>query len=227
MDFTVNFMNRASAVLKEAFLLKKYKAMPVALAIIVGIFMLPLILASLISAFFVYVLGYLFSVVSLPVQSLHKLLKEEGQAVKHGTQVIIYLASWGFVFSAYAALSFFLVTLTVLYSLFSIFTYLWTLGGFKFHLFTKEEDIAIEVNGKYNALVPVIFIALMGTLLLIVPMFKTITTLIDFGESVKVTGKMLTELFKLEMHKTDTLRLVISAVYSAIFFAPGPKKIAK
>ena len=227
MDFSVNFMNRASAVLKEAFLLKKYKAMPLALAIIVGIFMLPLVLASLITALFVYVFGYLFSVVSLPVQSLHKLLKEEGQAVKHGTQVVVYLASWGFVFSAYATLSFFLVSLTVLYSLFSIFTYLWSLGGFKFHLFTKEEDISIEVEGKYNALVPVIFIAVMGILLVVTPTIEVVAELIDLGEGVKVTAKMLTTLFKVKMHETDALRFLISAVYSAIIFAPNPKKIEK
>ena len=40
MDFSVNFMQRASVVLTEAFKLKKYKAMPLALAIIVGILML-------------------------------------------------------------------------------------------------------------------------------------------------------------------------------------------
>lgn len=223
MDFSINFMSRVSAVLKEATLLKKYKAMPLVLAIFVGIFMLPLVLTSLVCAGMLYLLGYLFSVVSLPVQSLHKLLKEEGQSVQHGAQVAIYLVSWGFVFGAYAALSFFLVTLTVLYSLFSIITYLWTLGGFKFHLFAKEEDISVEVSGKYNTLIPVIFIVIMGVLLLIVPLIGTISTVVDFGMK-NIPFKTLTNIFKYKLHETNTLRFLVSAVYSAIVFAPGPKK---
>lgn len=224
MDFSINFMCRVSAVLKEACLLKKYKAMPVALAIIVGIFMLPLILASLICAGVLYLLGYLFSVVSLPVQSLHKLLKEEGQSVQHGAQVAIYLVSWGFVFSAYAALSFFLVFLTVLYSLFSVLTYLWTLGGFKFHLFAKDEDISVEVDGKYNTLIPVIFVAVMGFLLLIVPLYGTISTLIDLS-AMNIPFKTITAIFRAKMLGTNTIRFLFSAAYSAIVFAPGPKKM--
>jgi len=226
MDFSINFMNRVTAVLKEASLLKKYKAMPLALAIVVGILMLPLVLASLVSALMLYVLGYLFSVVSLPVQSLHKLLKEEGQSVQHGAQVAVYLVSWGFVFGAYAALSFFLVMLTVLYSLFSIFTYLWTLGGLKFHLFAKEEDISVEVTGKYNILIPVIFVSVMGVLLIVVPLIDTISTIIDY-QMKKVTFELLTNLFKMHMHETDTLRLLFSAIYSAIAFAPNPKSKEK
>ena len=226
MDFSINFMDRATAVLKEAFGLKKYKAMPLVLAIFVGIFMLPLVAISFACAALVYVLGYLFSVVSLPVQSLHKLLHDEGQSVRHGSQVVVYLVSWGFVFGAYALLTFFLITLTVLYSVFSIFTYLWSLGGFKFHLFAKEEDISIEVNGKYHVLIPVIFVAAMGTLLLILPMINTVAFVID-NEIKGMTFELLTDILKMKLHETDNLRLLISAVYSAVLFAPNPKKIEK
>ena len=222
MDFSINFMERATVVLKEALQLKKYKAMPVALAIIVGIFMLPLVLASVVCAVLVYVLGYLFSVVSLPVQSLHKLLREEGQGVMHGTQVIVYLLSWSFIFGAYAALTFFLISLTALYSLFSIFTYLWTLGGFKFHLFAKEEDISIEVTGKYKTLIPVIFIAVMGVLLVLLPLINTFIFVID--RDLKLTFELFETVFKMKMHETDTLRFLFSVVYSAILFAPNPKE---
>lgn len=222
MDFSINFVEKATAVLKEAVQLKKYKAMPLVFAIIVGVFMLPVAIASAVCAALLYVLGYLFSVVSLPVQSLHKLLHEEGQKVKHGTQLVVYLLSWGFIFAAYATLTFFLVTLTVLYSLFSIFTYLWTLGGFKFHLFAKEEDIAVEVDGKYNNLIPIIFIAAMGALLIVVPLITSIVFLIQ--QKPDITFKLLVNLFKVKMHETDTLRFFVSVAYSAIMFAPGPKK---
>lgn len=223
MDFSINFVDKATAVLKEAIKLKKYKAMPLVLAIFVGIFMIPVAIASAACAALVYVLGYLFSVVSLPVQSLHKLLHDEGQQVKHGTQLVVYLLSWGFIFTTYATLTFFLVTLTVLYSLFSIFTYLWTLGGFKFHLFTKEEDIAVEVSGKYNNLIPIIFIAAMGALLIVVPLITSIVFLIQ--QKPDITFKLLVNLFKMKLHETDNLRFFVSILYSAIMFAPGPKKI--
>ncbi len=225
MNFSVNFMDRATVVLKEAFLLKKYKAMPLVLAIFVGIFMVPLALISAVCAALVYVLGYLFSVASQPVQNLHKLLHEEGQSVKHGTQVVVYLLSWGLVFGTYAALTFLLVTLTVLYSLFSIFTYLWTLGGFKFHVFAKEEDISVEVEGKYNILIPVIFVAGMAVLLLGVPSFYLLRDLIEI--KFQIPFKLLPDAFLVELHETDNLRFFISILYSAIFFAPNPKKIAK
>lgn len=226
MDFNVNFMDRATAVLKEAFQLKKYKAMPLVLAIFVGIFMLPVVLISAVLALLVYVFGYLFSVSALPVQSLHHLLRDEGQQVKHGTQVIVYLLAWGVVFAAYITLTVFMISLTVLYTLFSIFTFLWTLGGFKFHLFAKEEDISVEVEGKYKLAIPVIFVAVMGVLLVVVPAFNVVSYLVE-RQNVKLTFELLTNLFRMEMHNTDTLRLLVSLVYSAALFAPNPKKIEK
>lgn len=223
MDFTVNFMERATVVLKEALQLKKYKAMPMALAIVVGIFMLPLVLVSFICAVLVYVSGYLYAVISHPVQGLHNLLREEGQNVKHGTQVVVYFLSWAAVFSAYTMLAMLLIFLTVQYTLFSIFTYLWSLGGFKFHAFAAEEDISTPVEGKYNVLIPVVFVAIMGALLLVVPLVKTVMVFVN-NENLEVTFKLLTQLFRAYLHTTDTWRFLVSVVYAAAVFAPFPKK---
>ena len=41
MNFSINFVERVTAVLKEAIQLKKYKAMPLYFAIPTGIFLLP------------------------------------------------------------------------------------------------------------------------------------------------------------------------------------------
>ena len=196
MDFSVNFMQRTTAVLTEAQKLKKYKAMPLALAIIVGIFMLPIAIAAAACAAVLYVLGYLFSVVSLPVQRLHKLLHDEGQGVQHATQFILYFLSWTFVFSAYALLSFFLIVLTVLYSVFSILTYICTLGGFKFHVFPADEDISIEVDEKYAIAIPVIYISCMAALLIIVPLIKTFTLILEYNY-LEPTFALLVKLFKI------------------------------
>ena len=222
MDFSVNFMEKATAVLNEAFALKKYKAMPLVLAIIVGIFMLPFAVAGMLLAAALYVMGYLFSIVSLPVQSLHKLLKEEGASVGHATQFIIYFLSWSFVFTAYALLTFFMVSLTVLYSVFSIITYIWTLGGFKFHVLTSEEDISIQVNGKYAVSVPVIFVVVMAVLLIVVPLLKTVITIDDYQLEVDFEDFM--NIFKYQMASVSNWRILFSALYAAFIFAPQPKK---
>ena len=222
MDFSVNFMQRTSAVLTEAFQLKKYKAMPVALAVLVGIFMLPLVLAGLVCAGMLYALGYLFSIVSLPVQSLHKLLREEGQNVAHATQFIIYFLSWTFVFSCYALLTFFMIYLTVLYTVFSLLTYLWTLGGFKFHAFAKEEDISVEVTGKYANALPAIFLVIMAVLLIVLPLYETVSTIVEFELDMKFDD--FVDLFEYQVNAYTGWRILAAALYSAFVFAPNPKK---
>ena len=222
MYFSVNFMSRATAVLTEASKLKKYKAMPIALAILVGIFMLPCVLVSLFCAAIVYIMGYFFSVVSLPIQRLHKLLRDEGQAVQHGTQFIIYFISWSFVFTVYAMLSFFLIMLTVLYSVFSIFTYIWTLGGFKFHVFANDEDISVEVNGKYSTIIPVVFVVIMAFMWMMLPAFNAISTIIDY--QADFTLELFSDLYEYESSALYGWRMLVSGLYSAFLFAPNPKK---
>lgn len=222
MNFSINYMEKTNRLLKEAFQFKKYKAMPLILAILVGIFMLPLVLISAILAVAVYLPGYMFAIVSQPVESLHKLLNNEGKEVKHGTQALIYLLSWGFIFLAYTGLAFLSIVLTVLYSLFSIFTYLWTLGGFKFHLFASEEDISIEVDRKYNVFAPIVFIAVMAVLLLVIPVFSSLAFLIEYKP--EITLELLKGLFTTKLHETDGIRFLFSVLYSAIIFAPFPKK---
>jgi len=223
MDFSVNFMQRATVVLTEAKKMKKYKAMPLGLAIIVGIFMLPIAIAAAVCAAFVYVLGYLFSVVSLPVQKLHKLLRDEGQGVQHATQFVIYFLSWTFVFSAYALLSFFLIVLTVLYSVFSILTYIYTLGGFKFHVFASDEDISIEVDGRYPIAIPVIYIVCMALLYVVVPIIRSVSIIIEY-DYIRATAETLVKIFRTQVYATNNWRLFFSFIYSAIIFAPNPKK---
>ena len=224
MDFSVNFMQRATAVLKEAAKLKKYKAMPLALAIVTGVLMLPVAVVGIVFAALLYVLGYLFSIISLPTQKLHQLLHDEGQSVKHATQFVIYGLSWAFVFSAYAVLSFFLIVLTVLYSVFSILAYICTLGGFKFHVFANEEDISVEVDGKYNNLIPIIYIAAMGVLLILLPLIKTIISSVEMAQLMKVGFKVFLQMFRGQISATGIWRFLLSVVYSIAVFAPNPKK---
>jgi hypothetical protein len=224
MDFTVNFMQSTSAVWTEAVKLKKYKAMPLGLAIPTGVLMLPIALISAGLTVALYVLGYLFSLISLPTQRLHKLLHDEGQSVKHASQFIIYLLSWSFIFSAYAALSLFMLILTILYTLFAIFSYIWTLGGFKFHVFATEEDISVEVEGKYPIWMPIAFIAVMGVLLILLPLVKSIIEVAKLPKGFGGIFKIWLQQFKVHILSLNRWRFLFSAVYSAAVFAPFPKK---
>jgi hypothetical protein len=224
MDFTVNFMQSTSAVWTEAAKLKKYKAMPLGLAIPTGVLMLPIALISAGLTVALYVLGYLFSLISLPTQRLHKLLHDEGQSVKHASQFIIYLLSWSFIFSAYAALSLFMLILTILYTLFAIFSYIWTLGGFKFHVFATEEDISVEVDGKYPIWMPIAFIAVMGVLLILLPLVKSIIEVAKLPKGFGGIFKIWLQVFKMHILSLNRWRFLFSAVYSAAVFAPFPKK---
>ena len=224
MDFTVNFMQSTAAVWKEAAKLKKYKAMPLGLAIPTGVLMLPVAIVGAVVMVMLYVLGYLFSLVSLPTQKLHKLLHEEGQSVKHGSQVVIYLLSWSFVFSAYAALSVFMISLNILYTVFALLAYVCTLGGFKFHAFPGAEDISVDVDGKYPIWVPIAFIAGMAVLLIVLPLIKAVGIALDFPKEMEDAFKVFLQVLKAQIAGLRGLRFLFSLVYSAAVFAPFPKK---
>ena len=201
MDFSTNFIQKTTLVLQEACKLKKYKAMPVALAVVVGLFLLPLFAAGILAAAALYVFGYIFSIVSLPTTKLHKLLHDEGQSLSGAGQFAVYFLSWTFIFSTYAVLSFMLILLGVMYSVFAILTYLWTLGGIKFHVSADVEDISVEVEGKYNMAIPVIFVVVAVVLFL-----------------VEKIG------FRFGHDGIAAIRRLFALVYVMAVFAPGPKK---
>ena len=183
--------------------------------------MLPIAIVAAVLAVALYVLGYFYSVASLPIQKLHKLLHDEGQSVLHATQFIIYFLSWSFVFGSYALLTFFMIALTALYSLFSILTYVCTLGGFKFHVFAGVEDIAVEVNGSYASWIPLAYIAVIAVLLIVLPLIKAISAYADYPLN---SFQLFLQLFKAQIIGMRSWRILFSIIYSAAVFAPNPKK---
>ena len=66
----------------------------------------------------------------------------------------------------------------------------------------------------------------MPALLVLVPAVKTVIFFVE-NDYIKLTAKALWEVFKVRMHDTDRLRLLVSALYSAFVFAPLPKKAEK
>lgn len=81
-------------LLREAFSFKKYKALPLPIAIIIGILLFPI---WLIAAFCVgaYLLcEVVVSLLDYPVECFHDLVRNEGKEVKAATQVFIYIFGW-------------------------------------------------------------------------------------------------------------------------------------
>jgi hypothetical protein len=117
-----------------------------------------------------------------------------------------------------------MLILTILYTLFAIFSYIWTLGGFKFHVFATEEDISVEVEGKYPIWMPIAFIAVMGVLLILLPLVKSIIEVAKLPKGFGGIFKIWLQLFKMHILSLNRWRFLFSAVYSAAVLAPFPKK---
>lgn len=160
MNFlNVDFAKGTTALFKEAFKFKKYKAMPIFFAIVVGICQIGFALASFVVAGLIYVVNFLKKLLMLPVEYMHSIVRGEKDEVKAGAQTVIYLISWPVIFLAYLSLTLLVVALNVLYILLSLVTFVWTLGGFRFHLLLSEaDDIEKTVEGKYNKTVLILFI---------------------------------------------------------------------
>lgn len=224
MNFSIGFLNQTNALFKEAFKFKKYKAMPLGWAIIVGIIMAPFMLLNLIFAALLYVLSYIFDIIAMPINSLYKVLHAEGQSVMHATQFILYLLSWPLIFTAYAWQSILVIFSTILYSINAILVYAWTFGGIKFHVFVSQaESIEIETNGKYNQLLPAILVAATAVIMIILPLISTISTCAEIGfDYLKFSTIM--NIFKFEILQRRSLSMLVSFLYSVLIMARFPRK---
>lgn len=223
MNFSANYMQGVTAVIKEAQKIKQYKAMPLAFAIVIGVLMLPFAIAAILFALSIYVFGYLFSVVSEPVQKLHELLKGEGRELKHASQFIIYFLSWSFIFSAYAFLAVLSVILNILYSIFAILAYIATLGGIKFHVFARNEAVSVDIDKKHNLVALIVFVSVMGVLLILLPLIQTIVFAAELPEGF-LTFKLFFTIFGAQIMALNGWRALFAAVYSAFVFAPMTRK---
>lgn len=203
-----DFLEKSSLLMKEAFTFKKYRAMHPAVAVFSGIAMIPFVLLSFLVYAYLIVLSFLFKTLLTPIDFIHTLVNKEGKDVKHATQFIIYFISWPLVFFAYTLASIGMLYFSLLYAVCSILTYIWSFGGFRFHVFANDaEDISITDGGKYSLalslvfaiIAPVLFILLFfipevpGIILWVYLLFTTLYSLIglaprpkaDSGEQIK------------------------------------------
>ena len=218
----IDFLAKISTLLKEIFKFKKYKAMHPALAVFTGILMLPFVVASFAVIGAYACLAFTFAIISSPVKYLHEILFAEGQKIKHLSQGIIYLISWPLVFGWYVVVSVYYIVLNLLYAVISILAFIWSLGGFKFHLFPQcAEDISIEVQGRYKVL-PAVYVIIGLIIVLIIPIIHGICLYnvlwVDYNED------MFADIFfYLTYPPYVYIHMLFSLLYSLIGFARFPK----
>lgn len=163
--FQIDYLKKTGALMKEAFTFKKYKAMHPALATFVGIFMSPFLIIGLLLTAILAVFAFVCNLLLTPLKHIHSLFQNEAKGVKHATQFIIYAISWPVFFLLYFAISLLFMLVYLLYAFISIFMYIFTLGGFKYHISPNadSDDIAINVKGRYLAL-PIVTICISAVL---------------------------------------------------------------
>lgn len=187
MNFlNVDFAKGTTALFKEAFKFKKYKAMPTFFAIVVGICQIPFVLISFITAAIVYVLNFFIKIIAYPVEQIHGVVRNEKDEVKAGAQTVIYLVSWPMIFILYSAIIFSTFMLNILYIFVSLSTFIWSLGGFRFHLLLGDaKDIEKNVEGKYNNIVLIAFVVVLAILLVAAFVLPTVLTKIEYNNQLE------------------------------------------
>ena len=217
--FKIDYTQKATNLLKEAFTLKKYKAMPLLLAILTGICMIPVLFADLIVAGFVYLFGFFFNLALAPIKFLHAILSNEGKDLKHATQFVIYFLSWSIVFAGYVYLAVSVFFLSFFYAILSMLTYICSLGGFKFHTSPdiEPEHIKKEVNGKMFW-VPLVYCIINIVLLLLAPAIISLADCIE----IEAMNKFF-YFFKGYFFDLLPISVAVSLIYSPAFFGNAPK----
>ena len=185
--FQIDYLKKTGALLKEVFAFKKYKAMHPALATFVGIFMSPFLVVGLLLTAILAVFAFVVNLLFTPLKHIHSLFQTEAKGVMHATQFIIYAISWPIFYLVYFAFSWLFIVIYLLYALLSIIMYIFTLGGFKYHISPNfdSDDIAIKTKGRFFGL-PVVTICVSAVLLV---------TMVIFGSLAVVASAELSELY--------------------------------
>ena len=99
---------------------------------------LPWLVAVMCAVLQYYVALFFYKACLTPVQHLHNIMRKEGEVVKHGTQVVVYLIAFPVIFELYILLS--LTTVYFYFQWFVIMVYMYfaTLGGVKWQPFITE-----------------------------------------------------------------------------------------
>lgn len=189
-----------TTLLKESFKFKKYKALHPFFAVVVGLCQLPYVLISFLTAPAIYLFDFFVGLMVYPIEQVHGLIRREKDEVRSPAEAVIYFLSWPFLFFLYIILTFMTFALNVLYVVAALSTFIWSLGGFKFHLFlARAGDIKKDVKGKYPHAVSTVFMVIIGVLFVLLPIVLGLILFATQGESKfevnPYTNQVLTDIF--------------------------------
>ncbi|MBO5313501.1 MAG: hypothetical protein J6B29_05995 [Clostridia bacterium] len=117
------------SLVKEALMGIQYKRLPMALRVLAIITLSPFFLAQILTVAFVHSLGFIYNLISAPVEYLEFWQRERKDEVKHATQCVIYLVSTPFIFFLRIMLAFFAPLCYMVWLFLMAVTYIITLGG--------------------------------------------------------------------------------------------------
>lgn len=223
--FEINYFDRAKALFVEAFSFKKYKCMNGFFAFVTALVLLPLQLFCLGLGAFMLVTALVLRIAYSLVTSWHKIVTDEGQKVKHGSQVVIYALTWPFTFFAYFLSGIMLIGLAIEHVIFGCASYIWTLGGVKFRAFIGDssEDCAAPAEGKYKAIIPIIFTIIVAVLAVALPILIALILFIVLY--VNYMEAMFFATFWPIFAGLLGLTFLFGCVYSFFIYAKGPKSV--
>ena len=226
--FNVDYSVSVTNLFRELFKFKKYKSMPLVWAILVGIFMLPFTIISFLSAAFIYLLHFFIKIIMIPTDFLHGVLRDEKSNVSSAAQVVVYLVSWPIVFFGRIFMAFLVFFVNLIYVGFSISSFTWSLGAFRFHLFiNKMDDSYIETEGEYHKLIPMIFVIISAVITILIPIILTISSYaknanqFEYYDTSEILEILFSE-FVAGVILLNALHVVVAFLYNLFVFAPRP-----
>ncbi len=81
-------------LLGEAFSFKKYKALPLPIAIIIGILLFPAWLIAAVLVLFYYCGAIVVALLDYPIEAFHAFVRNEGKEVRPAAEVFVYIFGW-------------------------------------------------------------------------------------------------------------------------------------
>ena len=231
----VDFSKGMTTLLKESFKFKKYKALHPFFAVVVGLCQLPYVLISFLTAAAIYVFDFIVGVLAYPFEQVHGLIRREKDEVRGAAEAVIYFLSWPFLFLFYIILTFMTFVLNVLYVVAALTTFIWSLGGFKFHLFlSRAGDIKKDVKGKYSHAVSIVFTVIVGVLFILLPIILGLITFATKGGDVYVLDPLTQQLilnpyndFGFCLGEAFIVGIAVCSVFSLLYtliaYAPFPR----
>ena len=134
----MNYSNLLKSLLNEARSGIQFKRLNNVCKVLAIIGLIPLIISTFISVCVYAVMNFIYKGVIAPINYLHDLVKKEGNEVKHGTQVVVYVISFPLIFFSHVCYSLFSLGFYFMWFVLMINVYLLTLCGVKWQPIISE-----------------------------------------------------------------------------------------